>query len=263
MNRRTVALLGWASALAGCGAATGEPITLGGGPTSTLSDGLIGYWKLDEATADVPVLDASGHGHDGTAVNGPAPSPLVAPLKIRNSASRVFNGVDQYVDLGNPAELGFTGAITLAAWVNITALADNCQTVISHGYRINPDGEVALRGGAGICGQKDAPPSWAVGAWDGADHFAQAAVLPDEFGTWTHLVGTYDGQAWRLYRNGAEIARHSDAVGPFAIDASWSIGGRAPSDPPTELRLLDGRIDDVRIYNRALSPAEVLDLYNL
>lgn len=249
--------------LTGCGAVDAEPIFVPGDSPSTLGDGLIGYWKLDEISATEPVLDSSGRASDGTPVNSPVPTPLVAPVKIRNSRSRVFNGVDQYIDLGNPAVLDFEGPITLAAWVNAASSPGDCRVVLGHGFRYAPNGEVSLRSGHGTCDSEGKPPSWQVGVFDGVDFFAATPILEEDVGTWIHLAGTFDGKAWRLYRNATEVDELQTARGPFPFEASWSIGGRVSPNPPNELRVLDGSIDEVRLYDRALTPAEVKDLYNL
>jgi hypothetical protein len=263
MNRWALVILtcSTAAAGAGCGAVVGEPIARGGAAPSTLGDGLVGYWKLDETGPDEPVLDSSGLVNHGTPLNHPAPATVLAPVRIPNSASRAFNGVDQLIDLGNPAPLNFAGEITLAAWVYVESVVDQCHTVISHGYRRNPHAEVSLRGGGGPCVGE--PLVWAIGVWDGADHFAQMPLLPSDIGAWIHLAGTYDGQAWHLYSNGIERATRVDTLGAFPIDAPWGIGGRAAVEPPGDRRLFTGRLDEVRIYNRALSPSEILDLYHL
>lgn len=249
--------------LAGCGAIDAEPISVRGNLPSTLADGLVGYWKLDESSATQPVVDSSGQGGDGTPVNGPLPSPFVAPVKVRNSGSRLFNGVDQYIDLGNPAILDFEGPITLAAWVNAASIPDDCRVVLGHGFRYAPNGEVSLRSGHGSCDLEGKSPSWQVGVFDGVNFFAATPILVEDIGTWIHLAGTFDGKAWRLYRNATEVDELQTARGPFPFEASWSIGGRVSPNPPSEQRVLDGSIDEVRFYNRALTPAEVVDLYNL
>ena len=123
--------------LGGCGTVDVEPISLRGLP-STLGEGLVGYWKLDETTATEPVVDSSGQGVEGTPVNAPLPSPQVAPAKIRNSGSRSFNGVDQFIDLGNPPVLNFGGSITLAAWVKLASMPEGCRVVLGHGFRRAP-----------------------------------------------------------------------------------------------------------------------------
>jgi hypothetical protein len=226
-------------------------------------DGLVGYWKLDETSATDAVLDASGRGAEGTPVNGPSPSLLTAPTKLRNEGSRIFNGIDQYIDLGNPAELNFAGPISIAAWVKAASMPTDCRVLLGHGFRHSPHAEVSLRSGHGSCDQEGKPPSWEAGVFDGVDFFAATPIIEEDIGAWIHLAGTFDGNAWRLYRNAVEVSRLETPKAPFPFEASWSIGGRVPITPPSETRVLDGSIDDVRLYDRALTPAEVMDLYNL
>jgi hypothetical protein len=75
-------------------------------------------------------------------------------------------------------------------------------------------------------------------------------------GTWVHLVGTYDGSRMRIYVNGVEQA---SKAGPAAVGTNaLRLGIGAESDGT---RPLKGRIDGVRLYDRALSAAEVAQLY--
>jgi len=255
--------------------ATGEPISLPRAADAAaealadpLADGLVGYWKLDEALATAAAVDATGQGNVGTPVplQGPPVASSVPPVRLVDPASRSFDGVSQYLDLGNPDILNFEGPITLAAWVKLAAVTDNCGTIISHGYRTDPAQEVALRLGAlstTPCDTGIVPTqAWAAGSYDGADHFAKAALESADFGAWVHLAGTYDGSAWHLFRNGVEIASYAFAVGALRVDAPWSIGARAPSNPAAASRFFSGLIDEVRVYRRGLSPAEVLELYH-
>jgi len=245
----------------GCGVRAGEPIGAEVSPgISPPTEGLIGYWKLDEMAATDPVVDSSGNHHDGMSVNGPLPAAPSPAMSTPNLASRSFNGVDQYILIGNPPALNILGQITLAAWVNVSGLTTNCQVVISHGFRFHPDQEVALRLGGGQCGNTAGPDKWAAGSWDGGDHFAVTSFVPDDMGTWIHLAGTYDGTSWRLYRDGVEVSVTATTVGAISVDADWTIGGKAPGDPNYAERFLHGHIDDVRIYNRALTPSEVAEL---
>jgi hypothetical protein len=84
-------------------------------PAPTLTQDLRGFWSfvhgVPTTAGRVQHADLSGHGHTATAVNGPASveGPIGTALR--------FDGTNDYVYLGNPADLNFTGAITLSAWI--------------------------------------------------------------------------------------------------------------------------------------------------
>ena len=69
-----------------------------------------------------------------------------------------------------------------------------------------------------------------------------------------HLVGVYDGAVWRSYRNGVEVSLSDDATGAIHVNEDWAVGSRGSG---TE-RFFRGLIDEVAIYDRALSPQEIL-----
>jgi Concanavalin A-like lectin/glucanases superfamily len=81
--------------------------------------------------------------------------------------------------------------------------------------------------------------------------------------TWTHMAGTYDGATVRLYVNGAEISNMAmPLTGDFAVDTTPLIiggNGNDASGVPTEL--FPGRIDELMLYARALSAAEIGQLF--
>jgi len=267
-----------------CGVSVGQPISLGLGPTvdaapdvvtltdaaieadanrDPLIDGLVAHWKLDEKRATDVVIDSSQRGHSGIAVNAPNPSGSLPPVSFPDPSSRTFDGVNQYVVIGNTDEMDFEGAITMAAWVNIAATADGCQDIVAHGFCYEPQGEVVLRIGSSACGPGGAAHSLEAGSWQGTNHFVQAPFDDLDLNTWIHVAGVYDGQSWRLYRNGKEVASQESAIGAIHVESDWAIGAKPPSVPPTADRFFNGSIDDVRIYRRALGPSELLELYHL
>lgn len=255
-----------AAAAAACNPVVGQPIVLADAGGATLTQGLVGYWKLDEATAQEVVIDSSGNANAGTPVNQPEPSPLGAPVRRPNPNSRSFDGESQLIALGDPPALDFAGQITLAAWVYLTKMPTGCAIIVSHGYRRSPDAELALRVSGGACEPAAGPIRWSAGVWTGGgagNHMAETSIAEAEVGLWIHLAGTYDGRAWHLYKNGVETSVQVFATGASSIDAAWGMGGRAATDPAGDLRSFPGRLDEVRIYDRALSPSEVLDLYRL
>jgi hypothetical protein len=262
MRRSWAALVTCAMVVIGgaCDSVAGQPIVLADGGAAALERGLVGYWKLDEATADEPVVDSSGQGNTGTPVNQPQPATAGAPVRIANRGSRSFDGVNQLIDVGNPPALAFDGEITVAAWVHLTAWPTGCTNVVGHGYRVVPPAELVLRVSGGACEPENGPMRWSAGVWDGANHMADTSLLDSDIGAWIHLAGTFDGRAWHLYKNGTEMSVHVHSQGASAFDAPWGIGGR-PAEQDT--RSVPGGLDEVRIYNRALPPSEILDLYHL
>ena len=71
-------------------------------------------------------------------------------------------------------------------------------------------------------------------------------------GTWTHLAVTYDGATLRVYRNGAQSASKAGTGSIQTSTGALRIGGNLVWGEFT-----DGRIDEVRVYNRVLSAAEI------
>jgi hypothetical protein len=244
--RATTALVCLSAALAGAGC---DDVTI---DLFNADLGLVGHWTLDESVPGTTVADSSGFDHPGTpSASPPAPTSLVPPVRFTDRGSLSFNGVDQWVQLGNPDLLNFGGPLTLAAWVRLDDGAAN-HNIVSHGYRLAPDQEVALRAYAG---------KYQFLWWDGIDHGAALPIPASDIGTWVHLCGVFDGSTYFLYRNGALVATTADANAPMRFDATWAIGGRPPVDADPPYRLMQGAIDDVRIYGRALAPGEVDALY--
>jgi hypothetical protein len=266
-----------ALSLVSCGVGIAQPIsaaspavadaqaleTQGDAAPDPLAEGLVAYWKLDETDASDVVIDSSGRGHSGVSVNGPLPSS--PPVQFRDGGSRSFDGVSQYIVVANSPDMNFSGEVTLAAWVNIAATTVGCHYFVAHGYCWTPPGEVALRLGAPGCGPGTEDHYWAAGSWLSAEHSAIAPLYDLDYNVWIHIAGVYDGQTWHLYRNGEEIATQTSTVGAVPVDADWSIGARAtapaPCMPTPAERYFDGLIAEVRVYNRALGPSEILELY--
>jgi hypothetical protein len=257
------ALAAVALGLLGCGTNVVEPIG-----AELRSHELVAHWKLDEMSSTDAALDSVGD-HTAAPVNAPASSRDVPSVIFTDRASRSFDGQTQYLRIPTSDDLNFSGEITLAAWVNVAALGADCQYVVGHGYCTSPPGEVVLRIGVPGCGPSADAHYWAVGAWLSGEYSAAAPFLDSDLGVWVHMAGTYVNaeQAWHLYRNGQEIATQSSPVGAIPVQNDWSIGARAPGLPPCmpegPERYFNGSIDDVRIYRRALSAAEIEELYHL
>lgn len=204
-----------------------------------LERGLVAYWPLDEITGGV-TPDLGQHGLDGT-VQG------ATLTEGQTSGALRFDGVNDAVLIGNPAQLNFGGAITIAAWIRPRAFFGDFRNIVAHGYTLGPDAEVFLR-------IHDA--DYEGGSFDGENHLTEDDRQGDDNNRWIHLAIVHDGAAWRLYRDGQEEAVTMDATGAVPVNEGWAIGARGNGGE----RFFEGDIDEVRIYDRALSADEVAAL---
>ena len=205
--------------------------------------GLVGYWTFDEGSGTT-TGDLSGNGFTGTLLNGPQ-----WVTGFPSGQALEFDGVDDRVEVGNPAALQITGALTLAAWVRVDSYSGN--------------GRIVTKGGAsGQRGWSLNVESFNAYAFQVAgDASTTIAVNATNIALnqWVHLAGVFDpiGPALRLYTNGVLAVTRTSGVpaSHFNSPLNVAIGAR-----PVSQTFFDGRIDEVRIYNRALDAAEIAAL---
>ena len=139
--------------------------------------------------------------------------------------------------------LDLTTGMTLEAWVRPTWLGGGWKTVI---MKERPGGlAYALYATDGA----SQPPAGYI--HQGVDHgVVGPSVLT--LNTWTHLATTYDGAALRLYVNGALVASQAQTGAITTSDGVLRFGGNSSWG-----EYYQGYLDEVRVYNRALSQAEI------
>jgi hypothetical protein len=209
----------------------------GGGPdpytTAVLADAPVAWWRLDDQITPL-AIDSGPNGYDGTYLNGVL---LDQPGILPSSASVLFDGVNGQVATGDVLDFAGDASFSVEAWIN----SDDQDGFIAgklthdgsafHGWMLAylaPTGFRFRRHGSTI----------AVGGVATA-------------GTWAHVVGTFDGVSARLYVDGAEVDAQPqsptlvDHDGPFTIAMGQNWGR------------LEGRIDEVAVYDHALTPARV------
>jgi len=206
------------------------PVTTPAPPVST---GLVAAYGFDEG-AGASSADATGLGHT-LAVGGAAWT-----TGGKNGSALSFNGTSARATVADANDLDLTGAMTLEAWVYPNAVSSGWRTILhkeTDRFYLFASSSVSGPATGGTFGSSN------VNAFGGA---GLAAV------TWTHLAGTYDGTTVKVYVNGV-LAGSAPASGSIGVSGSpLSIGGTAAYG-----EYFNGRIDDVRIYNRALSAAEI------
>jgi len=205
-------------------------------PDIPISDpNLVVWWKFDEGWGTT-ALDWSGHGDHGSLTNGPQWA-----FGYDGDALH-FDGVDDQV-LGASVTLP-TDAFTIAFWFNSDSDLDSSspredfvywQTGSRPHITFDKSGTGEIGFWPNIGGDFDGPLT-TTNSWS-AD-------------TWYHIAGTFDGTNFKIHVNG-NLENTVNHAGTHA-DASGLIIGSRPTDS-----FFDGMIDDVRIYNRALTPEEI------
>ncbi|MBI5830181.1 MAG: LamG domain-containing protein [Chloroflexi bacterium] len=155
----------------------------------------------------------------------------------------MFNGTNARVTVPDAADLDLTTGVTLEAWVYPTAAGGGAwRTVLTK--------DTAASGNYLLYANTDTNNA---GMYVGSTFQQQVAGGPTvAANSWTHLTGTYDGITIRLYVNGVQVASRAQTAAMTTNNALLSIGGSSVWG-----EWFAGRLDELRIYNRALTAAEI------
>ena len=192
---------------------------------------LILAFSFDEPSGST-VTDSSGKGNTGTISNATR-----TLGKYGNALS--FNGTNALVNVVDSTSLHLTNAMTLEAWVNPTTASPVWRDVIYKGDDSYYLEGTSMNGGS--------PAGGTVGS---ANPVYGTSPLP--INTWSHLALTYDGTALRLYVNGTLAGSLSYTGGLTTSANPLQIGGDSIYG-----QFFSGLIDEVRVYNIALTPAQI------
>ena len=201
--------------------------------------GLVGSWHFSES-AGMKAADLSGNGFDGTLTSGPA----WASGKFGNGIQ--FDGVDDYVDAGNKAALNpRTGNFTIEAWVKGTGIE---RMIVRKGFSGGDYMFMFMTSGV-----------LRFNMYDGTNDRNTYSTTAINDNAWHHLVGTRTGNTLQVYVDGNAEGTPSTAVlNDVNPNAAFIIGKAGTQNQ----WYFNGIIDEVRIYNRSLSPAEIQEHYN-
>jgi len=199
-----------------------------------------GSWHLDEGSGTT-AYDRSGNGNNGTLYN----SPTWVDGKFGKALS--FDGSNDYVQ--TPIISNTLTDFTMEAWVKASSVPGDRRIVMGSGWNYN-DWYIGIN----LSSNTGAPArKWLF--WVANNSQIAYVAAPDEIvaGEWYYMVATYQGTTGKFYINGNYIGsftftRTTDS-NPFQIGRSYSG------------EYFNGLVDEVRVYNRALTSAEVSDLY--
>jgi hypothetical protein len=193
--------------------------------------GLVAAYGFEEGSGTT-LSDASGNGNTGT-ING------ATWTAGRYGNGLLFDGLTALVTISNSASLQLTNGMTLEAWVNPSSVTNAWQDILYKGndnYYLEASSPIG--GQPGVGETFNTPPVYGP------------AILT--VNTWTHLAATYDGATLQLYVNGVQVASQAQSGPIAASDSPLQIGGDNIYG-----QYFQGVIDEVRVYNRALSASEI------
>jgi hypothetical protein len=238
----------WSGACAGT--ASSCTVTINAARTVTANfGGLVGNWKLDRGTGLV-AADSSGHGLAGTLVNGPLWQPG------RSGSSLALDGVNDFVRVPHAALLD-AFPLTITAWVNTTSSSGLKGLVNKYAAGSFNGYQVFFQDGT-LCAWLFRDAANAI--YDGGECTMRTAGFND--GRWHHVAFVADAAGGKLY---------VDSV--LRASQPWTGAAGAPTTIQ-EVHLghypgvtggasyVGGGIDEVRIYDRALTAAQVVQVYN-
>jgi len=201
------------------------------------------HYKLDEASGTT-TSDASGHGRTATLQGGAT----FVPGRLGNGVT--LSGSSQYIAIPAGILSGAT-SFTVSAWVRLDSVT-TWSRVFDFGTGTGVNMFLTPRSSAGT-----ARFAITTGGNGGEQRINAPSALPSR--TWTHIAVTLSGGTGILYVNRAEVARTTGmTLTPASLGATannWIGRSQYPADP-----YLDGIVDEVRMYARALSAGEIAAL---
>ncbi len=195
---------------------------------------LIAAYSFEEGTG-TSVNDSSGYNRTGTIANGT----WVSTGRYGKALS--FNGSSTKITIPDDPGLHLSSAMTLEAWVNPSTVTSAWRDVI---YKGN-DNYFLM----GTTSQSGRPSVGGTFGGANVNNYGPAVLAVN---AWSHLAATYDGSMLRLYVNGTQVASAARSGTLAASTNSLQIGGDSIFG-----QYFKGLIDEVRIYNIALTPTQI------
>lgn len=232
------------------------------------NENVVGLWRFDEVSGP-KALDSSGWQNNGNIFGA-------TNVEGKKNNALGFDGIDDYVEIPDSSTLDITNQITILAWINLDELTGEAdQNMVINkdniAYEIAVHDNTGPDDGSHTCGKStDKIPTYNF-----AFYISGLSGLPDhncgwkdgggpiQKNVWTHVAITYDGFAVRTYINGEvkkEYGGVSGTIGTTNLPVRIGARGKGGTPPPqtNEGGLFNGKIDEVKIYNIALTQDEIL-----
>jgi hypothetical protein len=212
---------------------------------------LVGHWTLDDGPGPT-IIDSSGNGNDGTVVGNPTPIPGRSGMALEFHGLGTTGGGGDHIDCGNDASLDITGPISIALWIRpdaddpegqLTTTAPMCKAMAG----MSPSWSYQVRYGWG----QGAPEPYMSFTFNTSPRAWAHVGRNLERYEWVHIACSHDGTTLKCYLNGEQ----TDETPMGAITSSSTpllIGSDGWGSDWI------GGIDDVRLYDHALSESEII-----
>ncbi len=218
--------------------------------TKRSESGLVGYWHFDEGVGTT-TFDAAGMRNNGAITIGATGSQTNVAQAWTNGTPSVagnalnFDGTDDYVFINDSSSLDLTSSFTFAMWIYPVSYP-------TEGMILNKESTYEL------ATSPSGTIKWAINnttpKWTWVD-----TGLTVPLNQWTHIAVTYNGSSIITYKNGGAQISTTAGAGNIIPNAN-PVTIAARSGGTTSF--FAGKLDEVRIYNRALSAAEVATMYS-
>ena len=195
-----------------------------------MSNGPILYYSFENVSGST-VIDSGSGGNNGTMVN----SPTITTGKMGKAVS--LNGSNQSITVGTIS----LSTITISTWIYANSSSGN---IIVEKAPVNSEWLLMFEGGYVV--------------WRGSDTSHDLRLTAPSTGAWHHIAATFDGTTAIVYIDGVAVGSNSRPAHTNGTGAIYIGGGVDFS-----AYYFNGVVDEVYIFDRALSQAEIIGLYNL
>ena|GEM_PF-2464289 len=216
--------------------------------TTASPPSLVGWWMLDE-TSGIVAYDSSGGENHGTLINGPV------WITGRIYGALQFDGVDDFVSLPIGSVISSLGSCTITTWVNFSGPGVGWQRIWDFGSDEAYNMFLTPFSGAGNL-------RFAITKWSSGGEYqlnAPSALATD----WHHVAVVIDGATkdMQMYLDSGVVATGTTQVLPRDLGnttQNWLGRSQYSADP-----YFNGSLDDLRIYNWAMTPSEIADVMSI
>ena len=203
--------------------------------------------------SNIKAVDLSGNGNNGTVASG-----TIWGSYGKYGGRFDFDGTAGYIDISHSDSLNIENEITVSSWINADTWRTNYWegTIVgkddwadgnSHGYVLR----TGNNGKLSFTIAKDNSVEWPEALTD--------SLMST--GTWYHVTGTFNGTDLKSYING-ELKKTTTIASTLIETSTYNLNiGKSPFAPDANNRRFNGKIDEVRIWNRTLSDGEVYQQY--